>query len=132
MNIFFAGLSAAYIFGIFFWADSEMVNQISTFNPMSLLHIPLYGILTILLILTFQTPKNHNSKWKYFLGAAIAMGVAIFDEYHQSFIPQREASFGDILLDGAGIFLALIFFKRAFSFFGPGLLKRKVGTDHLL
>ena len=48
MNPFYAFLSAAYIFAIFFLADSGAVSQIGEFNPYSLLHIPLYGILTSL------------------------------------------------------------------------------------
>lgn len=52
LNPFFALLSAAYIAGIFFLADSPVVSSLSAFNPCSLLHIPLYGILALLLILT--------------------------------------------------------------------------------
>ncbi|MBM4334062.1 MAG: hypothetical protein FJ117_23075 [Deltaproteobacteria bacterium] len=107
MNYFFAGLSAAYIFVIFFWADSSAVKQISVFNPMSLLHIPLYGILTVLLILALKPGQKNNFKSRYALAALIALGVAIFDEFHQSFIPTREASGADILLDVIGVFLAI-------------------------
>ena len=34
-------------------ADSPLVSDLAPFNPYSLLHIPLYGILTILLIFSF-------------------------------------------------------------------------------
>jgi hypothetical protein len=48
----FSFLSIAYIAGIFLWADYPIVEELSAFNPYSLLHIPLYGILTLLLILS--------------------------------------------------------------------------------
>lgn len=107
MNYFFAGLSAVYIFGIFFLADSSAVKQLSVFNHMSLLHIPVYGVLTVLLILALKPAQKNNSKSRYALAALIALGVAIFDEFHQSFIPTREASGADILLDVIGVFLVL-------------------------
>jgi VanZ family protein len=66
MGIFFTILSIAYIAGIFLWADSPIVEELSAFNPYSLLHIPLYGILTILLILSrlrfsFVNEKNQRN-----------------------------------------------------------------------
>jgi len=53
MRLIFTFLSTAYIAGIFLWADSPMLSDLAPFNPYSLLHIPLYGILTILLIFSF-------------------------------------------------------------------------------
>lgn len=57
MRFFFILLSAAYIAGIFLWADSSVVSELSAFNPYSLLHIPLYGILTVLLIFSLYPLK---------------------------------------------------------------------------
>ena len=45
----------------------------------------------------------------FFLPGGIATGVGILDEFHQIFIPYRNASVGDITLDIAGIILAAIF-----------------------
>jgi len=55
---------------IFLWADSPVVSDLAPFNPYSLLHIPLYGILTFLLIFSFfpfnfktnvpNDPNGHN------------------------------------------------------------------------
>ncbi len=53
MRLIFSILSVVYIAIIFLWADSPVVSDLAPFNPYSLLHIPLYGILTILLILSF-------------------------------------------------------------------------------
>ena len=45
----------------FIFADSSVVSTLAAFNPYSLLHIPLYGILTVLLIFSFMPLKfNFN------------------------------------------------------------------------
>ncbi|MFH1758107.1 MAG: VanZ family protein [Pseudomonadota bacterium] len=131
MNYFFVVLSAAYILGIFFLADSSLVSQISVFNPRSLLHIPLYGILTILLVLAFQARPTNYSKLRYIFAALVAIAVASCDEFYQSFIPSREASATDIFLDVVGIFLAIILFHQVSPFFERGFSKRwnKVKID---
>jgi hypothetical protein len=53
-RLFFTLLSIVYVAGIFLWADSPVVSVLAPFNPYSLLHIPLYGILTVLLIFSFS------------------------------------------------------------------------------
>lgn len=63
MNPFFSILSLAYIAGIFLLADSPVVSDVAPFNPYSLLHIPLYGILTFLLIFSnFASPFKFINK----------------------------------------------------------------------
>lgn len=112
MNPFFTALSAAYIFGIFFWADSPAVTQIGEFNPYSLLHIPLYGFLTGLLLLALASKPGTNFASRYHLAAWMAVAVGILDEYHQTFIPSREGSVGDVLLDILGVILVVILARR--------------------
>ena len=129
MNLFFSILSLAYIAGIFLFADSPVVSDIAAFNPYSLLHIPLYGILTVLLIFSFipitqlrsssvtrrLTQRHNNSmtqlpsnlKSRSLVAGVIALIVAIADEIHQSFIPFRDASVTDVFLDLIGVLLAL-------------------------
>ena len=135
MRILFSILSIACIAGIFLFADSPVVSTLSNFNPYSLLHIPLYGILTILLIFSFvpitQLPINSlnqinqtnqiNQKDRtnqinhYFIVGFIALIVAIADEIHQIYIPGRDASVTDVLLDLVGIILVLFFAFRLFK-----------------
>jgi len=57
MNILFLFISCIYVAGIFLMAGSSVVSQVSTFNPYSLLHIPLYGILAFLLYFSFSPVK---------------------------------------------------------------------------
>jgi VanZ family protein len=108
MSPFFTAISALYIFVIFFWADSSALSRVSEFNPFSLLHIPLYGIMTGLLLLAFTPRERGNARARYFLVALIPAAVGALDEYYQSFIPTRDASLGDFLLDLAGISLAVL------------------------
>jgi VanZ family protein len=128
MSIFFRVLSAAYIAGIFLFADSPMVSDLTTFNPYSLLHIPLYGILTFLLILSFSPkrkifvsatnstdPSNSisptNSR-NLMVAGIIALVVAIADEIHQAYLPNRNASVIDVLLDLIGIVCCILLARR--------------------
>jgi VanZ family protein len=119
MSIFFSILSAAYIAGIFLFADSPVVSDVAAFNPYSLLHIPLYGILTILLVLSFRrkpsnpiNPMNSTNSRNPLIAGLIALVVAVADEIHQAYIPSRDASIIDVFLDIVGISLCLLLIKR--------------------
>ena len=140
MSIFFSILSIFYIAGIFLFADSPMVSDVAPFNPFSLLHIPLYGILTILLVLSFRrnpsnpiNPTNPNNPtnpidainlsremrslfhWDSInplIAGLIALVVAIADEIHQAYVPGRDASVTDVFLDIVGISICLLLIKR--------------------
>ena len=116
MNLFFAFLSAAYIFAIFFLADSGAISQIGEFNPYSLLHVPLYGILTLLILLSLGTGKGKFTRQRLIIGGFIAGIAGALDEFHQTFIPTREGSLGDVLLDVLGIVLAILLFRLVSPF----------------
>lgn len=124
MRILFSILSIAYIFCIFFFADSPVVSTLSSFNPYSLLHIPLYGILAILLIFSFVpiTPLPNNLITRFLFVGFIALIVAIADEIHQAYVPGRDASVTDVLLDLVGIVFVLFFAFR--------LLRTKTSLIH--
>ena len=135
MNPIFTILSIAYVFCIFFWADLAVVSDLAAFNPYSVLHIPLYGILTILLTFSVlplnlnrpnrtneinqinQINQSNERNWiyresRFLIPGLIGLGVAVADEIYQSFIPGREASFGDVFLDFVGITFALLLIIR--------------------
>jgi len=129
MRILFSLLSLFYIASIFILAGSPVAHTLSEFNPYSLLHIPLYGILAFLLIFS-MVPIARGSKEasiqpssdstgprskgtggltvRLFVAGAIALAVGIFDEVHQLSVPGRDASAIDVALDMAGIALALV------------------------
>ena len=136
LRLIFSILSIVYIASIFVLAGSPIVRILAPFNFHSLLHIPLYGILTFLLIFSFVplkmksinpiNPTNSinpiNSITRFLVVAVIALGVGIADEIHQAHVPGREASVTDVFLDFVGIALAL---SLAFRF-----LKTKTSLIH--
>jgi VanZ family protein len=109
-RLLFGFLSTAYIAGIFLFANSSLVSTISSFNPFSLLHVPLYGILASLLYFSFN-PPGHPRSW---VPGFIALGIGIADEIHQSFVPGREASVADVFLDLTGIVIALWVIRKVY------------------
>jgi len=130
MRILFSILSIVYIGSIFLLAGSPFISKIATFNIFSLLHIPLYGVLTVLLIFSIipfkNSPNNQinqkNQTNRFLFAGLIALGIAVADEIHQAYIPGREASSTDVLLDFVGIALVLFFTFR--------LLKTKTSLIH--
>lgn len=129
MRALYIFITSGYVACIFLLADSSMVYSLSSFNLYSLLHLPLYGILTVLLFLSFVPtafrfgpsekpvtllPPHFNLR---LLGAMlISFAVAVADEVHQATLPGRDASFIDVLLDmGGTIFITLLimlYFKK--------------------
>jgi len=120
-----------------------MVSDLAPLNPYSFLHIPLYGILTLLLILSFPLSKrklvnsrnsidptnssdtinpmnpsnpsnsiNPTNSRNLVVAGIIALVVAIADEIHQAYLPNRNASIIDVLLDMVGIILCMLIIKR--------------------
>ncbi len=115
MNSIYTFLSAAYIFAIFFLADSGAASQIGRFNPYSLLHIPLYGLLAFLLLLSFCTGRGAYTRNRAAAACVMAGLVGALDEFQQLYIPTREGSVGDVLLDILGIVLALLIFNAIYA-----------------
>lgn len=128
MRILFSILSIVYIASIFLLAGSPFTSKIAPFNPYSLLHIPLYGILTVFIVFSFfplprwqsytinqknQTDQKDQTN-RFLFAGLIALGVAVADEIHQAYIPGREASVSDVLLDTIGIALVLLLIHRIF------------------
>jgi VanZ family protein len=62
-------------------------------------HVTVFGILAVLLF------KSLGSR--YFFSWLLTVIYAISDEWHQSFMPGREASYKDVMLDSFGALLAL-------------------------
>ena len=129
--------SVAYIGAIFFFADSSVISDLSPFNPYSLLHIPLHGILTLLLFFSISSSKpvvknsvnSTNSTYsthsdnstnlthltystRFLIVGLVATMVGVADEIHQAYVPGRNASVVDVFLDMVGIGLCLFIIWR--------------------
>ncbi len=68
-------------------------------------HLVEFGIFYILLMMALATFLRVGSGWEG-LAAALAVSYAFIDEWHQSFVPYRSATFIDLVKDFIGIFVA--------------------------
>lgn len=119
MKRVFLMLSIFYMFILFF--ISSLPGTAGPENPFSslpsflqnLLHVPAFGILSFLWILTLKAHQYHRRV--VIAGSVFLSGIyGVILEYYQAFIPGRHASMMDILLNlvGAVIFcLMYVFFK---------------------
>ncbi len=89
------------------WGNGFLSERITS----NLAHIPAYALLSFLWLKSFagSTSRNHIIAGSFILGGLVLF--AISDEFHQSFVPGRSASFMDIGLDLLGIFLGLGAFR---------------------
>ena len=144
MRLLFRILSLAYISGLFLLADSSAITSLADFNLYGLLHIPLYGLLTLLLFYSMVplTPQpkepgipaccdarvrnikgviepsviaGYRLSIRLLTVGFISLVVAIADEIHQAYIPGREAAITDVLLDLLGISFALLFIFKLYE-----------------
>ena len=84
------------------------------------LHFTAYGIMGILFYRAYQTLRiKDNIQLLMLLSVVSASLYGISDEIHQSFVPFREASVGDVIADTIGAFSG-VYLYRAF-----------VGSRHL-
>lgn len=97
--------------GLIFWLSS-IPNLSSGLGTWDLIlrkgaHIAEYGILVFLLWQAiFHSVKLSRTKVNFSAGM-LALLYAISDEVHQSFVPTRNSSVYDILIDSIGIILVL-------------------------
>jgi VanZ family protein len=76
----------------------------------NLLHVPVYGGLACLVLLGLNDGRWRGSAWRLHGWTALVCVLhALLDEWHQSFVPGRQSSFADVLLNCIGIAGALLF-----------------------
>ena len=72
-------------------------------------HFTEYAILGFLAARAFLTSPTDTIRKRWFLlSVSLIVVYALFDEYHQSFVPSRTASIFDSLIDMAGGLTALL------------------------
>lgn len=69
-----------------------------------IVHFTFFGVLAISALGCFPP-----SRFRFFYAALLTIGVAFFDEWHQSWVPGRTGSFVDVLIDSAGALTFLVF-----------------------
>jgi VanZ family protein len=82
-----------------------------------LIHVLEFGMLSFLVMRAIKKTKTGITGIRPFvMGMAGTWIYAISDEIHQYFVPGRSCSLGDIIADGAGIFIAgflfIIFYRK--------------------
>jgi VanZ family protein len=107
--------------GIIFILSSQHSIQVSKdstedFLVHKLAHIFEYGLLTFLFFRSFYLSfgKSLTLKQHLFLAALCTLIYAATDEVHQLFVPTRTGRFRDILIDGIGISIVVLYTKYQF------------------
>jgi VanZ family protein len=83
-------------------ADPRVIHHLNVFFRKSA-HIIVFGVLAILI---YQSLKR--SSYSYLIALLLTFLYAIFDEWHQSFVPERTSAFKDVLFDTFGACIALL------------------------
>ena len=65
-------------------------------------HFTVYVVLA-LLVSRATAPDGHVSKWRMILVIGWCAAYALSDEWHQSFVPRRDASAFDLAVDVLGV-----------------------------
>ena len=105
-------LTLVYMGGIY-WLSS-LSNLGPSGIDVSLLHVPLYAGLTFCLLRAMSESRLRGAiPWRLpGFAFVVAAAYAAMDEWHQSFVPGRDASLGDVSLDLVGIGVTLLFGHR--------------------
>lgn len=82
-------------------ADQNEINSLN-FIIRKATHLTAFGILSILLFKLIQPYR-----FSFLLSWVLTCLYAMTDEYHQSFMPGRTASFKDVLIDSLGALIVL-------------------------
>lgn len=104
----FRALTAGWMMFIYVLSSQSSLPMPELFSGEDLLvHAAFYAVLGVFLAYSLAPPQI--ATWRRILFLTILVtAYGVFDEYHQSFVPGRDASAWDILADGLGGFLAAL------------------------
>lgn len=105
-NPFFTGSSTEQLLSNSWFFDSKILNIILRKTG----HMVAFGILAVL-----SWNALGEKKYRFFIAWVIATFYGAVDEWHQSFIPNRDGVFTDVLYNSTGALLALISIKLFFG-----------------
>ena len=99
--------------GIIFAVSATPGDDLPNFNRLDLLvkkgsHATGYGLLALAYFYALRfSPKKLKVAW------ILALLYAMSDEFHQSFVAGRHASWVDVMIDASGAALALLWAKKS-------------------
>ena len=77
-------------------------------------HVLEYSILGLLLARVFRVSlAAPRALTLALVSIGCGLGVAVLDEYHQSFVPGRDSSVYDVMADGVGLTVAQLVYRVA-------------------
>jgi VanZ family protein len=101
----FRALTVGWMLLIFLLSSQPSLPTIRLLSGADLLaHAVVYGVLCMFLALSFVSPRAMTWGRIFFL-VMLVTAYGVTDEYHQSFVPGRNASPWDVLADGVGGFI---------------------------
>ncbi|MCD6413737.1 MAG: VanZ family protein [Elusimicrobia bacterium] len=75
-------------------------------------HMFEFAYLCILLVLGLRKTFDISHSKTFFLAGFASLLYAASDEFHQTFVANRDGNLGDILIDSAGILIAILFIEK--------------------
>jgi VanZ family protein len=96
-----------FLHRIFPFASLHTLSRMHT-AIRKLAHVTEFGVLSTAV---FHGVRGERSGWRWqwaLVTLIIAVSYAGLDEWHQSFVPMREARFRDVLIDATGALLAQV------------------------
>jgi len=108
-------LPALCCMALIYFLSSLSGSSLSNFGSLDVFikkgaHITEYAILYFFLFRAFQALMV--TRKALIVSAVIAVFYAISDEYHQTFVPLREGTARDVIIDSIGIFLMYLILRR--------------------
>ena len=101
-----------------FWLSHQPAEQVDLpvfFLSDKLAHAILYAMLALAVVFV-PSPgsRSHAAGVIAIAGVVVSILYGIGDEFHQSFVPGRDPSIGDIMADGCGAAVATLFWWRRY------------------
>ena len=98
-------LSGGFLSIFFGFFSNECPIPILSLFIDKVFHAGIYGLLGLLFY--FSLRESGIYRYLFLLSVVLAVGYGVTDEFHQSFVPGRFASAGDLLADLAGALLGV-------------------------
>ncbi len=108
----------------------ERVSEFLNIPLRKLCHASVYFILCIFVFKLVVIFFNHN---RYFLSLVITLGFcilyAVFDEFHQTFVPGRCGEISDVVIDGCGALVGAIVYTTYYIAYELGFKHGQGGKE---